>query len=58
MYISISNNYASFTCKTEGAELISYKDAKDKEYLWQRDSKYWARPRLYYFHIQVLKEKR
>ena len=43
MYISISNNYASFTCKTEGAELISYKDAKDKEYLWQRDSKYWAK---------------
>lgn len=43
MKIHIENNYASFTCQTFGAELLSYRDSRGREYLWQKDPIYWAK---------------
>ncbi len=43
MDIMITGKYASFTCTTTGAELLSYKDVRGKEYLWQKDPAFWAK---------------
>lgn len=43
MEITIQNALASATCRTQGAELLSYRMADGKEYLWQRDPAYWAK---------------
>ncbi len=43
MNITIQNKDASVTCRTLGAELLSYQDASGKEYLWQKDPAYWAK---------------
>jgi len=43
MNITIKNEFASATCKTHGAELLSYKMADGKEYMWQKDPAYWPK---------------
>lgn len=43
MNITIKNEFASVTCRTHGAELLSYKTAAGKEYLWQKDPAYWPK---------------
>ena len=43
MNITIKNEYASAVCRTLGAELLSYKTAAGKEYLWQKDPAYWPK---------------
>lgn len=43
MNITITGKHASFVCSTLGAELLSYKDASGKEYLWQKDPVFWAK---------------
>lgn len=43
MNITIQNEFASASCKTLGAELLSFQTAGGKEYLWQRDPAYWAK---------------
>ncbi len=43
MNLTIQNEYASAACKTLGAELLSYRTADGREYLWQRDPAYWAK---------------
>lgn len=43
MNITIKNEFASAVCLTHGAELISYKTAEGKEYLWQKDPAYWPK---------------
>lgn len=43
MDITIQNEFASVTCQTHGAELLSYKTAGGKEYMWQKDPAYWAK---------------
>ncbi len=43
MNMTIQNEFASVTFKTQGAELLSWKMADGKEYLWQRDPAYWAK---------------
>ncbi|MDO4262403.1 MAG: aldose 1-epimerase family protein [Eubacteriales bacterium] len=43
MKISIRNEHASAVCQTHGAELLSYRTAAGKEYLWQKDPAYWAK---------------
>lgn len=43
MNITIKNEYATVTCQTLGAELLSYQTASGKEYLWQKDPAYWAK---------------
>ena len=43
MNITIQNEFASVTCRTLGAELLSYKTAAGKEYMWQKDPAYWAK---------------
>lgn len=43
MNITINGKFASFTCSTVGAELLSFKDSHGKEYLWQKDPNYWAK---------------
>lgn len=43
MNITIHNEQASAVCRTHGAELLSYKNADGKEYLWQKDPAYWAK---------------
>lgn len=43
MNITIQNEYASVTCQTLGAELLSYRTAAGKEYMWQKDPAYWAK---------------
>ena len=43
MKITIQNEFASVTCRTLGAELLSYKTAAGKEYMWQKDPAYWAK---------------
>ena len=43
MNITIQNEYASAACTTLGAELLSFRMAGGKEYLWQRDPAYWAK---------------
>ena len=40
MNITIQNELASAVCRTHGAELLSYKNAAGKEYLWQKDPAY------------------
>ena len=42
MNITIQNAEATVTCRTHGAELLSYKTAAGKEYMWQKDPAYWA----------------
>lgn len=41
MNITINNPYASFTCTTKGAELISYTDQDGHQYIWQKNDQYW-----------------
>ena len=43
MKITIQNTYASVTCQTLGAELLSYQTADGKEYMWQKDPAYWPK---------------
>lgn len=43
MNVIIQNDVASATCQTHGAELISYRTAGGKEYMWQKDAAYWAK---------------
>ena len=43
MNITIKNDFASVTCQTHGAELLSYRTADGKEYMWQKDAAYWAK---------------
>lgn len=43
MNITIKNEHATVTCRTLGAELLSYKTASGKEYMWQKDPAYWAK---------------
>ena len=43
MNITIQNAEATVTCRTHGAELLSYKTAAGKEYMWQKDPAYWAK---------------
>ena len=43
MNITIKNEYAAVTCRTLGAELLSYRTASGKEYMWQKDPAYWAK---------------
>lgn len=43
MNITIKNDFAAVTCRTLGAELLSYKTAAGKEYMWQKDPAYWAK---------------
>jgi len=40
MNITIQNADATVTCRTHGAELLSYKTAAGKEYMWQKDPAY------------------
>ena len=43
MNITIKNEFASASCQTHGAELLSYQTAEGKEYMWQKDPAYWAK---------------
>ena len=43
MNITLKNEFATVVCQTQGAELLSYQDAKGHEYLWQKDPEYWAK---------------
>lgn len=43
MNITIKNDFASATCQTLGAELLSYQTAAGKEYMWQKEPAYWAK---------------
>ena len=43
MNITIQNAEATVTCRTHGAELLSYKTVAGKEYMWQKDPAYWAK---------------
>ena len=43
MNITIQNEFASVTCRTLGAELLSYKTAAGKEYMWQKDPAFWGK---------------
>ena len=43
MNITIKNDFASVTCQTYGAELLSYRMASGKEYMWQKNPDYWAK---------------
>ncbi len=43
MNVTIKNEFASVTCQTHGAELLSYRTASGKEYMWQKDPAYWAK---------------
>ena len=43
MNITIQNAEATVTCRTHGAELLSYKTFAGKEYMWQKDPAYWAK---------------
>ncbi len=51
MNITIQNEFASVTCRTLGAELLSYKTAAGKEYMWQKDPAYWAKTSPVLFSI-------
>ncbi len=43
MNITIKNETVSVTCRTHGAELLSYQTSEGKEYMWQKDPDYWAK---------------
>ena len=43
MQITIKNAQATVVCQTLGAELLSYRTASGKEYMWQKDPAYWAK---------------
>lgn len=43
MDITLKNESASVVCQTFGAELLSYRTAEGKEYIWQRDEAYWGK---------------
>lgn len=43
MLISLKNEFVSAVIETEGAELQSLKDRNEKEYIWQRDPRFWAK---------------
>lgn len=43
MNITIRNKQISASFRTHGAELLSYRTAEGKEYLWQKDPAYWAK---------------
>ncbi len=43
MNVMIKNEFASVTCQTKGAELLSYRTVDGKEYMWQKDPAYWAK---------------
>lgn len=42
MNITIKNEFASASCQTHGAELLSYRTG-GKEYMWQKNPDYWAK---------------
>lgn len=54
MNITIQNAEATVTCRTHGAELLSYKTVAGKEYMWQKDPAYWQRPHRYFSRTSVL----
>lgn len=43
MNITIQNEFATVVCDKHGAQLLSYKTAEGKEYMWQRDPAYWGK---------------
>ena len=44
MKVKINNGFIEATIETFGAELVGLKDLKeDKEYVWQKDPKFWAK---------------
>lgn len=43
MLITISDSKATAVIDSIGAQLISYQDTAGKEYIWQRDPKFWNR---------------
>lgn len=43
MLITIYDSHAAAVIDSVGAQLISFQDAAGKEYIWQRDPKYWNR---------------
>lgn len=43
MNVTIKNEFAAVTCQTHGAELLSYRMADKKEYMWQKDPDFWAK---------------
>ena len=43
MQYHLKNDRIEVTFESFGAEMISLKDAKGREYLWCGDSKYWGR---------------
>ncbi|MCI8837877.1 MAG: aldose 1-epimerase family protein [Hungatella sp.] len=43
MLISLKNDSVSAVIETVGAELQSLKDRNKKEYIWQRDPRFWAK---------------
>ncbi|MGP1433781.1 MAG: aldose 1-epimerase family protein [Catonella sp.] len=58
MCYKLRNEFLEIAIADKGAELVSVKDMKGKEYLWQGDAKYWGRrsPILFPF-IGRLKNK-
>ena len=43
MLVTIFDTNGSAVIDSIGAQLISYKDSTGKEYIWQRDPKFWNR---------------
>ena len=43
MLVTIFDSNGSAVIDSIGAQLISYKDSTGKEYIWQRDPKFWNR---------------
>ena len=43
MLVTIQDSKATAVIDSFGAQLISFQDASGKEYIWQRDPKFWAR---------------
>ena len=43
MLVTIWDSKATAVIDSVGAQLISYKDADQKEYIWQRDPKFWEK---------------
>lgn len=43
MLISLKNDYVMTVIDTVGAQMLSLRDRNGKEYMWQRDPKFWPR---------------
>lgn len=43
MLISLGNDFVTAVIDTLGAQLMSLKDKEGKEYMWQRDPRFWAK---------------